>query len=202
MSQTISSTLGSRSASAAPSPRPTADVHQGIMWPMDPMPIEVTPTPMPVEVTQMPTDPANFWLGLIAAVGLFALSSFPAWDRLVRASTAGQKVGIRRGTALVTVGFLLPLSMLWMALGSLAQDPVPKPDDGQTAVALLALAVLVAVRAFFPLLPEVEQATSPSVATTVQEPSLRPRKRGGVTLQDTALAALVIGAFVKNRLRR
>lgn len=163
------------------------------MWPMLPALVNVTP---------VTADPANFWLGLIAAVGLFALSSFPAWDRLVRASTTGQKVGIRRGAALLTVGFLLPLSMLWMALGSLAQDPVPKPDDRQTAAALLGLAVLVAVRAFFPLLPDVEQATSPSVATTAQEPSLRPRKRGGVTWQDTALAALVIGAFVKNRLRR
>lgn len=163
------------------------------MWPMLPVLVNVTP---------MTADPANFWLGLIAAVGLFALSSFPAWDRLVRASTAGQKVGIRRWSAFLTAGFLLPLAMLLMALSSLAQDPVPKPDDWQKAVALIGVTVLVTLRAFFPLLPEVEQATNPSVATTAQEPSLRPRTRGGVTLRNTALAALVIGAFVKNRLRR
>ena len=158
MSQTISSTLGSRSASAAPSPRPTADVHQGIMWPMDPMPVEVTPTPMPVEVTQMPTDPANFWLGLIAAVGLFALSGFPAWDRLIADMQAGKTKNLRRKALIFTMMILLPLALLLTALAALGTDPVPNPNNWQKTVSLCALGVCVLFRALFPSPPNAEQA--------------------------------------------
>lgn len=169
MSQTISSTLGSRSASAAPSPRPTADVHQGIMWPMDPMPVEVTPTPMPVEVTQMPTDPANFWLGLIAAVGLFALSGFPAWDRLIADMQAGKTKNLRRKALIFTMMILLPLALLLTALAALGTDPVPNPNNWQKTVSLCALGVCVLFRALFPSPPNAEQAAPPR--------RLRPRSR-------------------------
>lgn len=198
MSQTISSTLGSRSASAAPSPRPTADVHQGIMWPMDPMPVEVTPTPMPVEVTQMPTDPANFWLGLIAAVGLFALSGFPAWDRLIADMQAGKTKNLRRKTLIFTMMILLPLALLLIALAALGTDPVPNPNNWQKTLSVFALGVCVLFRALFPSPPNAEQAAPPTIVAAPQDSTPREERRR-LTLRDAAWPALVIGSFVAGR---
>lgn len=162
------------------------------MWLMD---------PTPVEITQMPTDPANFWLGLIAAVGLFALSSFPAWDRLLADAKAGKKTTLRRRSVFATLGMLLPLSLLLTALGSLGMDPVPVPTDWQKGTALAGLAVLVTVRAVFSGIPDAEQTPPPTVVVAPQD-STPQGKRTRVTMRDTVWATLVAGAFFAGRRRR
>ena len=201
MSQTISSTIGSRSASAAPSPRPTADVHQGIMWPMDPMPVEVTPTPMPVEVIQMPTDPANFWLGLIAAAGIFALANFPAWDRIVEAGKIDKEKGSMARLLFLTFGILAPFALLVRSLGALGENPVRTPGELEKVVLLLVFGAVIVVRASISQAPAAEATTNPTATVADQDPAPQS-KRTRVTLRDTAWATLVAGAFLAGRRQR
>ena len=45
----------------------------------------------PMTTAEAPFDPANFWVAVVTAVGLYALTAFPLWDHIGEASREGRE---------------------------------------------------------------------------------------------------------------
>lgn len=146
-------------------------------------------------------DPANFWLGLIAAAGIFALANFPAWDRIVEAGKIDKEKGSMARLLFLTFGILAPFALLVRSLGALGENPVRTPGELEKVVLLLVFGAVIVVRASISQAPAAEATTNPTATVAAQDPAPQS-KRTRVTMRDTALAGLVVGAFIRERLRR
>ncbi|WP_201294467.1 hypothetical protein, partial [Micrococcus sp. 116] len=101
--------------------------------------------------TEAPYDPANFWVAVVTAVGLYALTAFPLWDHIGETLREGREAPTWI-FLLATTGTMLPVAGVLMALDQLTQNPVPDPAY-TSAIWIIAimLAVSFVIRVLTPL---------------------------------------------------
>lgn len=142
-------------------------------------------------------DPANYWVAVVTAAGIYALTSFPLWDRIGTAMREGRDTPNWLYLCAV-VGIVLPLAAIWMALDQLSEDPVPAPAGSATFLVPFTLIVAFFIRCFFPLFlsrTDSEDTAGPSPAGPV------PATTGPVPASDGP-AALADGPAAQRRRRR
>lgn len=154
-------------------------------------------------------DPANFWFALVTAAGVYALSGFPWWDRMLAAWGTGRRMTVRTALAGI-LGIFVPLGVILSGLGALAANPVLPTDGPQAVVSIFALGACFVLRAVATPMPTSEpaeaaiagsaQTTAQTTTTTIpQQPLSPPRKPHGNKARGAALAALVLGALAWSR---
>ena len=164
--------------------------------------------------TEAPYDPANFWVAVVTAVGLYALTAFPLWDHI------GETLREEREPptwifVLATAGTALPVAGVLMALGQLTKNPVPEPEHTRAvwtiAILLAASLVIRALTPLFlgrtttPLTPPGSEGTAevtplPPCSAPIEAPapSPSPRRRGWVPWAAGA-AGVAAGAVLSRR---
>lgn len=161
-----------------------------------------------------PYDPANFWVAVVTAVGLYALTAFPLWDHIWEASREGREAPTWI-IVLAAVGIVLPMAGVLMALEQLTENPIPEPEYTSAAWiigTLLAVSFLIRVltplflgRTTTPLTPpglegpaEVTPLPPASAPIEAPAPSPSPRRRGWVPWAAGA-AGVAAGAVLSRR---
>lgn len=164
--------------------------------------------------TEAPYDPANFWVAVVTAVGLYALTAFPLWDHI------GETLREEREAptwifALAAAGTALPVAGVLMALDQLSTNPVPDPayTSAIWTIAIM-LGVSFAIRVLTPLF--LDRTTTPptppglegtaevtplppaSAPIEAPAPSPSPRRRGWVPWAAGA-AGVAAGAVLSRR---
>ncbi|MCV7583865.1 hypothetical protein M3C00_007720 [Micrococcus luteus] len=106
-----------------------------------------------------PYDPANFWVAVVTAVGLYALTAFPLWDHIGEASREGREAPTWI-FVLAAAGAMLPVAGVLMALDQLTKNPVPEPEHTSAiwTIAIMLTASLV-IRVLTPLF--LDRTTTP-----------------------------------------
>lgn len=164
--------------------------------------------------TEAPYDPANFWVAVVTAVGLYALTAFPLWDHIGEASREGREAPTWI-FALAAAGTMLPVAGVLMALGQLSTNPVPDPAY-TSAIWIIAimLGVSFVIRVLTPLFlgrtttpltpPGLEGAAEvaplPPASAPIEAPapSPSPRRRGWVPWAAGA-AGVAAGVVLSRR---
>nr|PLA41451.1 hypothetical protein CYJ94_11200 [Micrococcus luteus] len=165
--------------------------------------------------TEAPYDPANFWVAVVTAAGLYALTAFPLWDHIGEASREGREAPTWI-FALAAAGTMLPIACVLMALDQLTKNPVPDPEHTSAVWTIpILLAASLVIRALTPLFlgrtttpltppgPEgTTEATPPpppaSAPIEAPAPSPSPRRRGWVPWAAGA-AGVAAGAVLSRR---
>ncbi|MEI5005453.1 hypothetical protein RB202_09810 [Micrococcus yunnanensis] len=163
---------------------------------------------------EAPFDPANFWVAVVTAVGLYALTAFPLWDHIGEALREGREAPTWI-FALASVGTMLPVAGVLMALAQLTQNPVPSPEHA-SAIWIIAIMLggsfvirvltpLFLGRTTTPLTPpglegttEVTPLPPASAPIEAPAPSPSPRRRGWVPWAAGA-AGVAAGAVLSRR---
>lgn len=164
--------------------------------------------------TEAPYDPANFWVAVVTAVGLYALTAFPLWDHIGEASREGREAPTWI-FLLATTGTMLPVAGVLMALDQLTKNPVPDPAHTSAiwTIAIM-LAVSFVIRVLTPLFlgrtttpptppglegtAEVTPRPPASAPIEAPAPSPSPRRRGWVPWAAGA-AGVAAGAVLSRR---
>lgn len=161
-----------------------------------------------------PYDPANFWVAVVTAMGLYALTAFPLWDHIWEASREGRKAPTWIYLP-AAAGTIMPIAGVLLALEQLTKNPVPEPEHNCAAWAiafLLTASFLIRVliplflgRTTTPLTPpglegpaEVTPLPPASAPIEAPAPSPSPRRRGWVPWAAGA-AGVVAGAVLSRR---
>lgn len=168
----------------------------------------------PIVTAEAPFDPANFWVAVVTAVGLYALTAFPLWDHIGEALREG------RGAPtwiflLAATGTALPVAGVLMALDQLTQNPVPDPayTSAIWIIPILLTASFV-IRVLTPLLlgrtatpptppglegtAEVDPLPPASAPIEAPAPIPSPRRRGWVPWA-AGVAGVAAGAVLSRR---
>ena len=164
--------------------------------------------------TEAPYDPANFWVAVVTAVGLYALTAFPFWDRIWEASREGRKAPTWI-VALAAAGAMLPIAGVLLALEQLTKNPVPEPEHNCAAwaIAILLIASFL-IRVLTPLFLDrtttpptppglegtAEVTPLPPASAPIEAPAPipSPRRRGWVPWAAGA-AGVAAGAVLSRR---
>mgnify|MGYP006955590621 CR=1 FL=1 len=164
--------------------------------------------------TEAHYDPANFWVAVVTAVGLYALTAFPLWDHI------GETLREKREAPtwiflLATTGTALPVAGVLMALDQLSTNPVPDPAY-TSAIWIIAIMLggSFLIRVLTPLFLDrtttpptppglegtAEVAPLPPASAPIEAPapSPSPRRRGWVPWAAGA-AGVAAGAVLSRR---
>ncbi len=141
--------------------------------------------------TEAPYDPANFWVAVVTAAGLYALTAFPLWDHIGEASREGREAPTWI-FALAAAGTMLPIAYVLMALDQLTQNPVPDPEHTSAVWTIpILLAASLVIRTLTPLF--LGRTTTPPTppgpeGTTEATPRRLPRRQSRLPHPSRLLA--------------